>query len=165
MKMCGNIFVTNEGRRVDMNIVEAYDLLQSHTFFARPYYNRDKTEITSFDVDFQDAVHIFPIQSKSRGKVIWYCEFGNFHIESGCYSIWVEDIIRGRSYEDCIRKLARWLVKKFGKDNLMDYFIIDENCNIETEKTETGYLVKRINNNSYWLEKELMEKIRRYGDE
>lgn len=118
-----------------MNVVEAFDYLCETIYFARPYYDDDNRIIT-FDVDFRNAIDIFPIKDK-MGEIVWICEYGSWALKDKCYYHDYPNDITGTSYEDCIIQLAERIYDKIGEDLLLDYCEMEDG---EFKIGKDGYL-------------------------
>ena len=147
-----------------MNILEAWEIVNSHTFFIRPYKDSNG-DIFSFEIEFDKAVYIFPLMDE-YDSIYWLCEFGCFDLDSNLYyrdyDRW---LVQGSSYEDCIIKLAKWLIENFGEDDYHNYYTI-EDFDIDklfTPSDRKGYVEFNSDElKSYWDEEVLIEKIKNY---
>ena len=102
-----------------MNIIKAWDIVNKHSFFVRPYYDSYNI-IYTFSMSFHDATYIYPIEE--NGKVYWICEFGCWSIDNKSYYRDYENWhFTCDSYEECIIKLAEYLVDRYGEDDYNDY--------------------------------------------
>lgn len=143
-----------------MNLIESWNIVNNHTYFARPYYNSDGSLIT-FGVDFHKACDISPVEH--NGKVVWIAEMGSFSLkDKHCYYYNPNlDIIKP-TYEELIIAIAELLVEKFGIDLLDKYYYIDEE---EPLMIKDGkYFVSNPNSKSGWKVEELLNKIREYEE-
>jgi len=140
-----------------MKIMEAFSVLQNHTYFSKPVYDTDE-DIIGFTVDFHNACDISPIEDFNG--IVWIAELGSFCLEDNLYYYNPQlDIIKP-TYEELIIAVAEFLVEKFGMDLLDDYYFYDgeEPLMIKDGK----YFVSNPNSKSGWKVDELMAKIREY---
>ena len=137
-----------------MTPYQAHSILTKHTYFTRYYADTD-----SFDNDFKSAVDIEPFENGT-----WWCEFGSFCLDSGLfYHNYTHDIF-ANSYEECLIKLAEWVVDRYGEDDYMNYFVVDEE-NEAFIPTDNGNWTLNPKHKSTWKREELFEKIRSYEND
>ena len=142
-----------------MNVMEAFSILQNHTYFSKPVYGTDGN-IIGFTVDFHGACDTSPIEHNST--VVWIAEFGSFCLEDNLYYYNPQlDIIKP-TYEKLIIAVAELLVEKFRMDLLDNYYFYDEE---EPLMIKDGkYFVSNPNSKSGWKVEELLNKIREYEE-
>lgn len=139
-----------------MNIIKALDILESHTYFTRYYKDYD-----SFVNDFKNAIHTYPFEE--GGKIKWCLEYGSYDLDDNIATHNYDNDIYSDSYENCIIILAKRLVDKYGEDDLMDYFIIEDKSVEMLIPCEVGsnYMINP-NYKTSWKKEDLFEKIREY---
>ena len=140
-----------------MTVIEAWYLVNNHTYFCRPHFNSDGSLIT-FGVDFHKACDISPVEHND--EIVWIAEMGSFCLEDNLYYYNPRlDSIKP-TYEDLIIAIAELLVEKFGMDLIDNYYYIDEE---EPLMIKDGkYFVSNPNSKSGWKVEELMTKISSY---
>ena len=140
-----------------MTVIEAWYLVNNHTYFCRPHFNSDGSLIT-FGVDFHKACDISPVEHND--EIYWDCEMGSWALdEIGYYHDYNFDMMKP-TYEELIIAIAELLVEKFGMDLIDNYYYIDEE---EPLMIKDGkYFVSNPNSKSGWKVEELINKIKSY---
>ena len=146
-----------------MDILQAWDILNKHCYFVRPYYNNEGKIIT-FENEFYTSTYIFPFKS-DIGEVVWVAEHGSFSLDDNAfYHNYKHDIV-ANSYEEVIIALAEWVVDNFGEDDYMDYFISSDNIEEMFEREGDYWVYKSDKSKVYWKEEELLARIREFEKE
>lgn len=144
------------------DVVEAYDFLCNHTYFTKPYYDKEGN-IFSFGNEFLNgAGYIYPTYD-SNENIVFGVEIGNYDIESkSFYHNWARDFYT-ETWEKAILQLADIIYKDFGDDRYMSYFTV--HGDMKYEKIEGRDDCQRlILPKTNWDIERLMNKIKYYDE-
>ena len=146
-----------------MDVLTAWGICQTHTFFANPIYSdNDSWEIVNWDVDFHMACVIDPIEH--NGSIVWCAELGSFSLDDHMYYHNLNLDMYADTYEELIINIATWLMDTYGNDLLDDYYEIDEEEPLMKENDNGSYSINP-NSKSGWKTDEIIKRIRSFEDE
>ena len=145
-----------------MDLIESWNVVMNHIYFAKVYYSKEDGSIISFGVDFHGACDISPIEHNN--EIVWIAEMGHFSLEDKhCYYYCPDKDIIKPTYEEVIIAVAEFLVEKYGMDMLDDYYNYDEDEPLMIKDGE--YFVSNPKSKSGWKTDEIINRIREFEGE